>query len=102
MMFFQNFKSARTSFGAQSQEYDFVSKGYLMIGVYLLINSSRLAFSKIKLTRGEICVSKFIPPPANDASLGSYLVKKYRGMGIFLSVKFATSLLPLLAGHKTN
>ena len=31
---------------------------------------------KNKLSRGEICVANFIPPPANGASLGSFFVFK--------------------------
>ena len=43
------------------------------------------------LSGGEICVANFIPP-VNGASLDSFFVLK------FLSVKFATTLLGLLAG----
>ena len=47
-----------------------------------------------QLSRGEICVANFIPF-VNSVSLGSY----FMGVcGFFLSVKFASSLLTLLAG----
>ena len=55
---------------------------------------------KTSISKGEVCVANFTPPPpANGAILGSYFVLKIQGyVDFFFQVKFATSLLALLAG----